>query len=70
MTTPTISPRRNGRKPLGSTDWRVDRNSQPKIATNRAQKTMSNGDGRAGNWVSWQGGGGTQGGKFAADNYA
>ncbi|WP_433592332.1 hypothetical protein [Nocardia sp. CA-145437] len=52
------------------TDWRVDRNASPKIATNRAQmKTMANGDGRAGNWVSWQGGGGTQAGRFATDNY-
>lgn len=52
---------------LGS-DWRVDRNSQPKIATNRAQmKTMSGGDGRAGNWVSYQAGGAS--GKFATDSY-
>lgn len=50
------------------TDWRVDRNSQPKIDTNRAvMKTMGNGDGRAGNWVSYQGG--SNSGKFATDNY-
>lgn len=52
------------------TDWRVDRNASPRIATNRAQmKTMSSGDGRAGCWVSWQGGGGTQAGRFATDKY-
>ncbi|QIS01006.1 hypothetical protein F5X71_00470 [Nocardia brasiliensis] len=51
-------------------DWRVDRNASPKIATNRAQmKTMANGDGRAGCWTSYQGGGGTQGGRFATDKY-
>ncbi|WP_280358602.1 DUF7257 domain-containing protein [Nocardia otitidiscaviarum] len=49
-------------------NWRVDRNPEPKIATFRAQmKTMSNGDGRAGNWVSYQGG--TNSGKFVTDNY-
>ncbi|WP_378735436.1 hypothetical protein [Nocardia brasiliensis] len=51
-------------------DWRVDRNASPKVATNRAQmKTMGNGDGRAGCWTSYQGGGGTQGGRFATDKY-
>ncbi len=52
---------------LGS-DWRVDRNGSPKIATNRAQmQTMSNGDGRAGNWTSYQAG--PASGQFATDNY-
>ncbi|MRH86009.1 hypothetical protein GFY24_00765 [Nocardia sp. SYP-A9097] len=52
---------------LGS-NWRVDMNSQPKIVTNRAlMKTMGNGDGRAGNWASYQGG--TNTGKLATDNY-
>jgi hypothetical protein len=51
-------------------DWRVDRNASPKVATNRAQmKTMGNGDGRGGCWTSYQGGGGTQDGRFATDKY-
>lgn len=51
-------------------DWRVDRNASPKIDTNRAQmKTMAAADGRAGCWSSWQGGGGTQGGRLATDSY-
>lgn len=51
-------------------DWRVDRNVSPKIVTNRAQmKTMANGDGRGGCWTSYQGGGGTQGGRLATDKY-
>ncbi len=50
------------------TDWRVDRNASPKIATGRAQmKTMSSGDGRGGNWASYQGG--SPGGRFATDKY-
>lgn len=53
---------------LGS-DWRADRNGSPKIATNRSQmKTMGNGDGRAGNWASYQGG--SDSGRLATDNYA
>ncbi|WP_433658006.1 hypothetical protein ACQPW1_39625 [Nocardia sp. CA-128927] len=50
-------------------DWRLDRNTQFKIDTNRAQmKTMGNGDGRSGCWVSYQGGG-TAAGRFGTDNY-
>ncbi|WP_433712895.1 hypothetical protein ACQP2U_00810 [Nocardia sp. CA-084685] len=42
---------------MSSTDWRVDRNSQAKIATNRAQmKTMSMVMGVWATGVSWQGG--------------
>ncbi|WP_280441181.1 DUF7257 domain-containing protein [Nocardia brasiliensis] len=52
-------------------DWRLDRNAQPKIDTFRAQmKTMASGDGRSGNWVSWQGGGGAAAGRFGTDRYA
>lgn len=50
-------------------DWRADRNGSPKVATNRAQmKTMGNGDGRAGNWTSYQGG--SDSGRLATDKYA
>lgn len=46
-------------------NWRVDVNSQPKIASNRAQfKTPSNGNGRAGNWVSYSAG------TLNSDNYS
>ncbi|WP_280273361.1 hypothetical protein [Nocardia wallacei] len=49
-------------------DWRTDRNASPKIATSRAQmKTMGNGDGRAGNWASYQGG--SNSGRLQTDNY-
>ncbi|RJO69989.1 hypothetical protein D5S18_29410 [Nocardia panacis] len=52
------------------TDWRIDRNGAPRIATNRAQmKTMNRGDGRAGCWASYQGGGAAAG-RFGSDNYA
>lgn len=52
-------------------NWRNDRNGPVRISTNRAQmKTMSSGAGRAGNWTSYQGGGGTAAGRFGTDNYA
>lgn len=48
---------------LGS-NWRVDVNSQPQISSNHAQfKVPANGDGRAGNWVSYSAG------LLSSDNY-
>ncbi|MGW4123634.1 DUF7257 domain-containing protein [Nocardia sp. NPDC004711] len=53
---------------LGS-DWRVDINAQPRIATNRAEmKAMGFNDAEAGNWVSYQAG--ANSGRFAGDNYS
>ncbi|MEU0871666.1 DUF7257 domain-containing protein [Nocardia brasiliensis] len=53
------------------TNWRNDRNGPARITSNRAQmKTMASGNGRAGNWSSYQGGGGTAAGRFGTDNYA
>ncbi|MBW0270794.1 hypothetical protein ATM97_07180 [Nocardia sp. MH4] len=50
-------------------DYRVDRNASPQINTNKAQmKTQAFGEGRAGCWVSYQGG--SDSGRLASDRYA
>ncbi|WP_067565767.1 hypothetical protein [Nocardia acidivorans] len=50
-------------------DWRIDANGSARVASNRAMfKAMGANSGRAGSWMSYQGG--SNSGRLSTDNYA